>query len=94
MKDPEAVALEIIDTAAELNACTTLVERGEVAPADLIPLFEQAIGLGRDLFYATTTGTPRPPSYGPACIATYAARTRANAVYRGKTGRDLSHPVS
>jgi hypothetical protein len=83
--DAEAVALELIDTAAELTAAAALVESGEIAPADEWDLYAQVSALRIDLIEETGR-RPRPASFSEALTAAARALVRADAAHFGRTG--------
>lgn len=85
--DAEAIALELIDTAAELTAGAALVESGEIAPADIWHLYAQVTALGFDLVEQTALRRAvRPPSYGKSLNAASLALFAADAAHYGRTG--------
>jgi hypothetical protein len=84
--DIEAIALEVIDTAAELSACAALVESGAVAPSALSDVYAQVLALRDDMIGWSRRAGYRSASYGDALTAAGAALNRADDAHRDLTG--------
>jgi hypothetical protein len=85
--DAEAIALELIDTAAELIAGAALVESGEIVPDDIWHPYAQVSALRADLIAETRRRRiARPPSYGPALIDAAFALLVADTAHLDRTG--------
>jgi hypothetical protein len=85
--DAEAIALELIDTSAELVAGAALVESGEIAPEDIYHLYAQVTALGFDLVAETARRSiVRPPSYSQALIEASFALFVADTAHLDRTG--------
>jgi hypothetical protein len=85
--DAEAIALELIDTAAELIAGAALVESGEIAPADIWHLCAQVSALRTDLIEETHRRRVVPsPSFDEALREAFRALVVADVAHYGRTG--------
>lgn len=85
MKDPEAVALELADVAAELRACAVLVSKNEAQARELYALYEQGRALSGEINAFLRGPGPHdaltPSTYAAAMGAWVDARELADYVY-------------
>jgi hypothetical protein len=84
--DLEAIARELIDTAAELTAAAALVESGEIVPSEEWDLYAQTVALASDLSEYVIAGHRAPASFQRAFVDAAKALDAADAAHYDKTG--------